>query len=106
MAKTIRNDYLWEVGCEGHVDAWVVAPNWEQATVEAAKFWGVRWGSVAARCVEKSRIKGYTTNICCRCGRTYYAAPPLCAACKAAVLTEEAETVRRVNLAYKMGRAM
>ena len=106
MAKTVRKDYLWEVGCEGHVDAWVVAPNWEQATVEAAKFWGVRWGAVAARCVEKARIRGYATNICCRCGRTYYAEPPLCAACKAVALTEEAETVRRVNQAYRMGRAM
>lgn len=36
-----KRDILWEVGCEGHVDAWVSAENWELATVEAAKFWGV-----------------------------------------------------------------
>ena len=32
-----KRDILWEVGCEGHVDAWVSAENWELATVEAAK---------------------------------------------------------------------
>lgn len=42
MAK--KTEWLWFVACEGHVTAPVIAESWEQATVEAAKFWGVRWG--------------------------------------------------------------
>ena len=50
---THKRDILWEIGCEGHTDAWVVAESWELATVEAARFWGVPRRTVAARCEEK-----------------------------------------------------
>ena len=85
-----EKNILWQVGCEGHRPAWVIAPNWEQATVKAAEFWGVPWGSVAAGC-EPLRKTVAHTNICCVCGRVYHGAPPMCEACR---LTEETEEMR------------
>lgn len=64
VAEKRKRDILWEVGCEGHTDAWVIAENWELATVEAARFWGVPWGKVAASCEQKQRIVGAPRNIC------------------------------------------
>lgn len=99
-----KRDILWEVGCEGHVDAWVSAENWELATVEAAKFWGVPWGKVAALCECKQKIVGAPRNICCRCKRTYFGAPPLCGACREAIKTEEQLLRRARERAYRAGR--
>lgn len=104
--KEKKKDILWRICCEGHTDAWVTADTWEQATVKAAEFWDVPWGLVAAHCVEKSRTVGAPRNICCRCGRTYYGGPPMCDACRKAAKLEEEETQRRMNLAYRQGRAM
>ena len=101
-----RKDILWRVGCEGHTDAWVCAENWELATVKAAEFWGVRWGEVASKCEEKKRVYGAPRNVCCRCGRFYYAPPPMCDICVKSVKLEEEETRRRIKLAYQQGRAM
>lgn len=97
---------LWEVGCEGHTDAWVVAENWELATVEAADFWGVPWREVAAKCEQKGKTVGAPSNICCRCGRVYFAPPPMCETCRKSLLLEEEETKRRVARAYREGRAV
>lgn len=97
-------EVLWEVGCEGHSDAWVVAPNWEMATVEAARFWEVPWREVAAKCVEKGRIARPPHNVCCRCKRIYYGKLPMCDACVKVAKTEEQETRRRLKLAYQRGR--
>lgn len=97
---------LWEVGCEGHVDAWVVAPNWEQATVEAAAFWDVPWAGVAAKCEPKSKTVGAPRNVCCKCGRTYFAEPPLCGSCKKVIAIEEKELKQSLARAYKEGRAV
>lgn len=99
-----KRDILWEVGCEGHVDAWVSAENWELATVEAAKFWGVPWGKVAALCECKQKIVGAPRNICCRCKRTYFGTPPLCGACREAMKTEEKLLRRARERAYRSGR--
>ena len=61
MAK--KTEWLWFVACEGHVTAPVIAESWEQATVEAAKFWGVRWGAVAAAC-ELQEKRPVVKNVC------------------------------------------
>lgn len=101
-----KRDILWEVGCEGHVDAWVTAPNWEQATVAAARFWGVSWGKVVARCELKKKIVGAPRNICCKCGKTYFGPPPMCSACEKSVALEEEELQRRLVRAYQLGKVM
>lgn len=41
---------LWWVEHPDYNVAIVEAESWEQATVEAANWWGVRWGKVAATC--------------------------------------------------------
>lgn len=97
---------LWEVGCKGHADAWVVAPNWEQATLKAAEFWGVSWGSVAAYCVEKKKTVGAPRNVCCKCGRVYFGAPPMCSVCEKSAILEEAELRQKLTRAYKTGKAV
>ena len=106
MAEKRKRDILWEVGCEGHTDAWVIAENWELATVEAARFWGVPWGKVAASCEQKKRIVGAPRNICCRCKRTYFGPPPMCATCQETAKTEELRMQRALRRAYQMGRAI
>lgn len=105
MAKEKRS-ILWEVGCKGHTDAWVTAENWELATVEAAKFWGVPWREVAAHCELKTRIVGAPRNICCRCHRIYYGAPPSCAVCEKEAVLEEQRLRRALKRAYAEGRAI
>lgn len=106
MAKGARKDILWEVGCEGHRDAWVVAESWELATVEAAKFWDVPWKEVASRCEMKQKITGAPRNICCKCGKTYFGRPPMCTACEKNERFEEAEMQRRLRRAYRLGKVI
>lgn len=106
MAEKANKDILWEVACEGHTDAWVIAPNWEQATVKAAEFWGVSWGSVAAYCEKKKRVDGAPRGVCCKCGRIYFGAPPMCSSCEKELKLEEEENRRRLTKAYKTGKAV
>lgn len=74
---------VWKVGCAGRTDVWVKAETWEEATVEAAKAWGVRWGAVAAGC-EKRERRPMQNGVCPRCGRVFNAAGELlCAGCRA-----------------------
>lgn len=97
---------LWEVGCEGHIDAWVVAQSWIEATVKAAEFWGVPWREVAAYCEEKKKIVGAPRNVCCRCGTVYFGAPPMCSRCEKDAKLEEQENRRRLCRAYKTGKVV
>lgn len=106
MADKKNRTILWEVGCEGHVDAWVVADNWEQATVAAAAFWQVPWREVAAYCTEKTRIVGAPRNVCCRCKRYYYSTLPLCESCKKVLETEEMIRRHRQRKAYRAGQLL
>lgn len=104
MAEKQKKNILWEVGCDGHTDAWVIADTWEQATVKAAEFWKVPWSTVAAHCFEKTRIVGAPRNVCHRCKRMYSGPPPVCAACAAVLRTEEDILRRRRNRAYEVGK--
>lgn len=106
MAEKKSRNILWQVGCEGHTDAWVNAENWELATVAAAEFWNVPWREVAARCEMKQKIVGAPRNVCCRCRRTYYGAPPMCMACQKNVQLEEEHLQRRLKRAYRLGKVM
>lgn len=106
MAAKKNKDILWEVGCEGHTDAWVNAENWELATVAAAEFWGVPWREVAAKCEMKKKIVGAPRNVCCRCGRVYYGAPNMCSSCGKEVRLEEEELQRRRRRAYRLGKVI
>lgn len=106
MADRKKKDILWEVGCERHTDAWVIADNWELATVEAAKFWQVPWREVAAACEMKKRIVGAPRNVCCRCGKTYFGAPPMCSFCQKDQRLEEEHLRRKLNRAYQLGKVM
>lgn len=106
MAAKINRDILWEVGCEGHVDAWVNAKSWEEATVAAAEFWGVPWKEVAAQCEMKKKVVGAPRNICCRCGKMYYGAPPMCTMCEKDQKLEEEHLRRRLTRAYQLGKVM
>ena len=58
--------------------AFVVADNWEQATVRAAEFWGVSWARTVSG-MELVRRKDARKNICCRCGQIFHGAG-ICAA--------------------------
>lgn len=103
MAESNKN-ILWEIGCEGHTDAWVVAESWELATVEAARFWGVPWGKVAALCECKRRIPGAPRNVCCRCGKVYYGPAPMCGACLETEKTEEYLLQQARRRGYRTGK--
>lgn len=103
MAESNKN-ILWEIGCEGHTDAWVVAESWELATVEAARFWGVPWGKVAALCECKRRIPGAPRNVCCRCGKVYYGPAPMCGACLETAKTEECLLQQARRRGYRTGK--
>lgn len=104
MAARTNRDSLWEVGCEGHTDAWVVAADWPLATVEAARFWDVPWRTVAAACVCKQRIQAPPRNVCCRCGKIFYGSAHMCDACLETVRTEEQLLQRARRRAYRTGK--
>ena len=71
--------------------AFVVADNWEQATVRAAEFWGVSWARTVSG-MELVRRKAARKNICCRCGQIFHGSGDLCGAC---------EKILRTNMVWK-----
>ena len=62
-ARKAAPDRVWWVRHPRYGTAVVSAPDWEQATVEAAKWWDVPWREVAALC-ECDRTEAVTRNIC------------------------------------------
>lgn len=95
-AKTKKKEWLWFVSCEGHATMPVIAESWEQATVEAARLWGVRWGAVAALC-ELEEKRPVIRNVCCRCGTWFHGSGVVCDHCRSEAEIEE----RRVRAAKK-----
>ena len=83
-----KKEYVFFVKHPDHTTVPVIAENWEQATVKAADFWGVRWGKVAALC-ECDRKWDVHRCICTRCGKTFHGAEALCSACTNALKNEE-----------------
>ena len=62
-----RQTFVWWVKHPDHTVAVVIASNWEQATVEAAKWWEVPWGKVASTC-ECEKKEPILHGTCCDCG--------------------------------------
>ncbi len=90
----VSKEQVWFLRHEGHGVAIVRAANFEQATVAAAKFWGVRWGEVAAG-IEVERKKPLLNNICARCGKMFQGGREiLCPPCERKQREEDAEQVR------------
>lgn len=83
-----KKEWLWFVSCEGHVTAPVIAESWEQATVEAARFWGVRWGAVAAMC-ELQEKRPVVKNVCYKCGVYFHGSGVVCDHCRSEAEIEE-----------------
>lgn len=81
MAAEKRPTYLWVIGHPRIPNrAYVLADNWELATVAAAEYWGVPWSKIAADCYEINHHKAMR-NICIRCGNVYFGEPPFCDRC-------------------------
>lgn len=90
MATARKRDYLWFITAPGHVQVPVVAPDWEQATVEAARFWGVPWAKIFCQCelVRKSEV---LRNVCIRCKRHFNGEGVECEPCQKLRAIEEKE---------------
>lgn len=71
MAKKDNRRIVWWVEHPDHGVAVVNAPDWELATVEAAKWWEVPWKKVAAECTcqRKHELPKFT---CADCGTIFY----------------------------------
>ena len=78
--KKASTDQVWWVSHPAHNIAIVSAPNWELATVEAAKWWDVPWREVAAMC-ECTRVEKIVRNVCVSCGIVFHGKGPLCTKC-------------------------
>ena len=90
--------FVWWVDHPEHTTAVVMADNWEQATVEAAKWWEVPWKKVAATCSEQKR-EPLMRGMCCDCGVKVWssgAARVRCAKCEA-IARQKEETQRARN---------
>lgn len=90
MAKKSRvdKDKVWWVTHPDHTVAVVRAPNWEQATVEAACWWEVPWRTVAALC-ECARVEKIITNVCIDCGTVFQGEGLRCTRCERAAKDRE-----------------
>lgn len=62
-----KQTYVWWVKHPDHTVAVAIADSWEQATVQAAEWWEVPWGKVAALC-ECEKKEELVHNVCCDCG--------------------------------------
>ena len=79
-ARKAAPDRVWWVRHPRYGTAVVSAPDWEQATVEAAKWWEVPWREVAALC-ECDRTETVTRNICVGCGVIFHGEGLFCSRC-------------------------
>lgn len=92
MAGKVERRILWWVEHPSHTVAIVVAPNWELATVEAAKWWEVPWRTVAAECTLQ-RKETLPKFVCADCRQIFYGRDgerTRCAMCEAKARDAEA----------------
>ena len=92
--KKAAPDMIWWVSHPDHEVAVVSAPNWEQATVEAARWWDVPWRKVAALC-ECQRKEKVVRNVCINCGTVFHGEGPLCTRCR--IVERDKELNRRAR---------
>ena len=86
--KKAAPDFIWWVSHPEHTVAVVRAPNWEQATVAAAEWWGVPWAKVAAMC-EARKMEQAPRCVCVQCGLVFHGEGLRCARCEAAARDAE-----------------
>ncbi len=94
IAKKAPPLHLWWVRHPDCGLAIVDAPNWELATVEAAKWWNVPWREVAALC-ECERHEEVPRHICIRCGRVFNGDGLRCTKCE--IVERDRELNRRAR---------
>ena len=80
-AKKAPPQHLWWVRHPECGLAIVDAPNWEQATVEAANWWEVSWREVAALC-ECEREEIVPRHVCICCGEIFNSEGFRCTKCE------------------------
>ncbi len=104
MKRTKRAppDMAWWVRHPDFGLAIVSAPNWEQATIEAAKWWDVPWREAVVLC-ECEKSMQIPRNVCVRCGQIFHGDGLYCARCEAA---ERIEAMRRAAKARQYYRSM
>lgn len=91
-----KKEYVWFVEHPEHTTVPVIAASWEQATVQAAEWWGVPWGKVAARCECRRKFEAVHC-VCQRCGRWFSGAGTLCEFCETLLKEEENRTRQRIR---------
>lgn len=80
-AKRAPSDLIWWVRHPDYGTAVVSAPNWELATVEAAKWWGAPWREVAALC-ECEKTETAIRHVCVHCGQIFHGDGIRCPKCE------------------------
>ena len=88
MGTAKKKEYLWFVKAPGHAQVPVVAADWEQATLEAARFWNVPWAKIFWQCELVSRTT-VVKNVCHRCGRYFNGEGVECEPCQKLRAVEE-----------------
>ena len=99
--------YIWWVKHPDHTTAVVIAESWEQATMEAAKWWEVPWGKVVALCEEEKR-EALARGMCCDCGSKMWSPDgprARCAICEAKARDREAKMKAMPGWKYTLLRA-
>ena len=97
--KKTEYDKCWVVTNPDHGRAYVIADNWEQATVKAAEFWGVKWRDVAFFCDLEKTMEA-RRGVCARCRRIIYSNRELCENCE----REEEQARKRMRDTWYLGR--
>lgn len=82
--------------------AWVIADDYERATVKAAEWWGVP-GQACGQMRELTRIP-YMRNVCPKCGQIYNSDETMCEKCLKIQETERQETARRLKATWWQGK--
>lgn len=99
-AKSASPDRIWWVRHPEHTVAVVSAPDWELATVEAARWWDVPWREVAALC-ECERMEKVRRHVCVDCGTIFHGDGPFCGRCEAVRRNEELNRAARRRRFYR-----
>ena len=86
--KQAGRDFTRWVSHPEHTVAVLRAPNWEQATVAAAEWWGVPWAKVAALS-EARKMEQAPRCVCVQCGLVFHGEGLRCARCEAAARDAE-----------------
>lgn len=102
MSDTAKEKRCWEISHPDLGKTWVIAESWEQATVAAAKNWGLPWGKIVAE-MNCERSYRAARHVCARCGRIFNASGALCDACTQVLETEREQDKIRLRKSWYLG---